>query len=133
MRGASLLVAGTFGALLLCGAGPAPGVAGVAVAPWAALTSAEAQWLAAPNADDVDALFPTKARRESVSGFAEVACLVQADGRLRDCSVVSETPPDYGFGPATVKAASRFRMRSFTRKGAPVAGATVTIPMHWTP
>jgi protein TonB len=65
-----------------------------------------------------------------VEGAATVGCVVQPDGALTDCQVISETPQGYGFGAAAVKAAARFRMRPATRDGEPVVGR-VTIPLKW--
>ena len=36
-----------------------------------------------------------------------------------------------GFGQASLRLTSRFRMRPQTRDGAPVGGARVTIPITW--
>lgn len=48
--------------------------------------------------------FPAEARRAQVEGRVQVDCTVADGGRLRDCTVVSETPEGYGFGENTIKA-----------------------------
>ena len=54
-----------------------------------------------------------------------------ANGSLTGCSVVSESPAGAGFGEATIRAASKFRMRPKTVDGAPVEGARVRVPLTW--
>ena len=43
----------------------------------------------------------------------------------------SESPSGMGFGEATVRASSKFRMRPRTVDGAPVEGARVRITLVW--
>jgi protein TonB len=50
---------------------------------------------------------------------------------LQDCSVVSETPADYGFGDSALKMAKLFKMRPQTQDGTPVGGAKITIPLKF--
>ena len=51
-------------------------------------------------------------------------CSVRRDGGLRGCTVVSETPPDVGFGAAALKMAAKLRFRPEYAK----AGASVRVP-----
>ena len=43
-------------------------------------------------------------------GVVILDCQVQADGRISDCSVVSETPPGMGFAEAAIRATRRARL-----------------------
>jgi TonB family protein len=87
-------------------------------------------WATAPTGAELGQLYPDRAQRLGVEGAATVGCVVQLDGSLTDCQVISEAPQGYGFGAAAVKAAGRFRMRPATRDGEPVVGR-VAIPLKW--
>ena len=49
-----------------------------------------------------DRYYPERAQREEVQGSARLDCRVTETLTLADCSIVSETPPGYGFGAAAV-------------------------------
>ena len=66
-----------------------------------------------------------------VSGRAEISCTVLANGKLSDCSVVSEDPADQQFGDAALKLSKLFKMRPQTKDGAPTSGGTVRIPIRF--
>ena len=89
------------------------------------------EWLHVPSADEFAHVFPNRAVRMGVSGRAVIKCEVTAQGAMRDCVVVDETPVEFGFGSAALKLAPRFRMRPVTRNGEPVSGAVVTIPIRF--
>lgn len=55
-----------------------------------------------PTAEQMLRLYPKRAKKERLSGDAIIACVWNETGRLT-CRVLSETPPDIGFGQATVK------------------------------
>jgi TonB family protein len=89
---------------------------------------------AAPcRAQDVDIMryYPARAEQMAVEGTATMTCNVTAAGRLAGCVVVSETPPDFGFGDAALKMSPLFKMRPLTREGAAVEGGKVTIPIRF--
>jgi protein TonB len=67
-----------------------------------------------------------------VSGRAEISCTVLATGKLTNCSVLSEDPPDQQFGDAAMKLSKLFKMRPQTKDGAPTSGGTVRIPIRFT-
>ncbi|WP_370650483.1 TonB family protein [Brevundimonas sp.] len=43
-------------------------------------------------------------------GVVRVRCLIQEDGRLTNCRILSERPADQGFGEAALRAAGRARI-----------------------
>ncbi len=88
-------------------------------------------WSRRPNSEDLARYYPDRASRLELEGSATISCSVRANGTLENCSVVSETPADAGFGEATLRASKLFKMRPTTRDGAPVDGGTVRIPLRW--
>lgn len=88
-------------------------------------------WVRRPSGADLARFYPSRAASDGTEGSSTIECTVQANGRLTDCSVVSESPAGAGFGRAHVQLASRFQMRPQTRDGAPVGGARVRIPIAW--
>ncbi|MDQ2860428.1 MAG: energy transducer TonB [Pseudomonadota bacterium] len=90
-------------------------------------------WLRKPNGDDFQKFYPERADRLQIGGRAEISCVVTAQGTLDSCSVVSEDPSDQEFGTQALKMAKLFKMRPKTRDGAPVGGATINIPIRFTP
>lgn len=89
---------------------------------------AKPDWAARPTAGDIARFLPA-ATRQGVSGEAVIECRVTEKGRLEACTVVSETPPDRGFGKAALAMAGKFRMKPQTVDGQPTAGGTVRIPI----
>ena len=89
------------------------------------------EWARRPSAEDMGRYFPERAQRMEVSGKATIECLVLATGDLSDCSIVSESPPDMGFGDATLRASRLFKMKPATLLGQPVDGGKVRIPVTW--
>ena len=55
--------------------------------------------------------FPERALEQDIKrAEVRLGCLVNANGRLTDCWLLAETPPDVGFGRSAVKAAEDSRM-----------------------
>ncbi len=86
-------------------------------------------WLRKPSGEDLARYFPDRAQRMEVSGRATIQCTVTSKGTLENCSVTSETPPDYEFGKAALQMSRLFRMKPKTLDGAPVEGGQVTVPV----
>jgi TonB family protein len=86
-------------------------------------------WAEKPTGEDMERFYPEKAKTEEVGGRATITCQVNANGSLVDCTVVDETPKDYGFGAAAVSLGAIFRMKPKTVDGAAVDGGEITIPI----
>lgn len=79
---------------------------------------------AKPSDEAILRLYPERALRMNVAGSANLHCAVADDGRLADCSVISETPPDHGFGDAAIRVSRLYRMD-------PAKSATIDIPISF--
>ena len=88
-------------------------------------------FLQLPTIEDLTRNYPAVASSQHVEGKAKFSCLVGVDGRLRDCVIVSETPPDFGFGAATLRITTLFQLKPTTTAGAPVAGRTWSANIDW--
>ena len=90
-------------------------------------------WLRRPEQADVMRVYPAAALAESRRGRASIRCVTTAMGELSGCVVWSEDPPGLGFGAAALALASTFQMRATTRDGRNVEGASITIPIRFSP
>jgi TonB family protein len=75
--------------------------------------------------------YPAHESVAGVEGRSVMRCDVTVYGLLTACVVVSESPPDAGFGKASLHLANRFRMKPCAPGGLHVTGARVVIPIHW--
>jgi TonB family protein len=85
-------------------------------------------WLTRPSAGDFSTAYPAYALKHNIAGEALITCVVNVHGLLEACQVVSESPPDDGFGRAALLLAPRFSMTPASGPDGPVA-ATVNIPI----
>ena len=88
-------------------------------------------WARRPNGDDLARYYPDRAQSLGKTGRAVISCTVTGKGTLTACSVVSEDPPDFGFGEAALKMSRLFQMRPKQADGQAVEGGTVRIPLSF--
>lgn len=88
-------------------------------------------WAERPTGKDVSEFYPGRASQLGYAGQATLSCIVLADGHLSECKVVGEEPEGRGFGDATLKLSTTFRMKPQTRDGQPVSGGTIRIPVRF--
>lgn len=89
---------------------------------------APADWLKQPSRQDMMSVWPRSAFETGNGGKALLGCTVTAQGALRDCRVLTETPPGAGFGAAALTLSAQFVMKPATRGGKPV-DAQVKVPI----
>lgn len=77
------------------------------------------RWSRTPR--DLARYYPARALAMGTEGQVVLDCLVGTDGRLA-CSVVSETPPNWGFAAAAIRISNDYRMVPAMRDGAAVEG-----------
>jgi outer membrane biosynthesis protein TonB len=85
--------------------------------------------LRVPSAEEFNRLYPPAAARAGIGGKAQVVCVVEASGALRDCKLKSEEPAGYGFGEAGVKLASSMLVQVKASNGASFVGTNLSIPI----
>jgi protein TonB len=88
-------------------------------------------WIQRPTQEQFLRAYPRAAFSRGREGHATMVCTVTADGRLKDCTISEETPAGAGFGQAALSLAPSYRMPKTSECGGPVAGARVTIPIHF--
>jgi TonB family protein len=86
-------------------------------------------WARIPNAEEMAAHYPQRAKDEQVSGKVRIKCSVKADGFLTKCKALEESPKGYGFAEAALALSSSFLMKPKTIDGQAVDGGEVTVPL----
>lgn len=86
-------------------------------------------WARRPTGDEMEALYPQRAKDEHLSGSVRLTCKVKADGTLIDCKARHESPKGYGFDAAALALSHVFLMKPKTIDGEAVDGGTVTVPV----
>jgi periplasmic protein TonB len=87
-------------------------------------------WLTRPDGRDYARYYPSRAMEREQEGRVVLDCLVSGDGRI-SCSVISEDPPNWGFGEASLRIAREFRIAAQTGDGRPTNGGRVRVPITW--
>lgn len=82
-------------------------------------TISNPHWLQVPR--DLARYYPVMALRRDLEGSVQLDCLVTTTGALQ-CTVISETPTNWGFGAAAIRISQDYRMLPAMRDGAPVEG-----------
>lgn len=76
--------------------------------------------------------YPAAALEQGLNnGQADLSCRVESDGRVSDCTVLSETPEGVGFGAAALQAAADARLSPRTVDGV-ATGGTVRFSIRFT-
>lgn len=89
-------------------------------------------WSRQPNADQMMRAYPSRALDAGRSGSAVLSCLVQANGNVTGCNVMSETPAGEGFGRAAQQLSRHFRINPRTVDGT-AEGSRVSINLRFVP
>lgn len=79
------------------------------LAPALASAQTPVAWIAGPSLAQVAAHYPDGAKAAGHAGRAELSCTVAAQGRLRDCAAIGESPRGEGFGNAARQVARDLR------------------------
>lgn len=87
--------------------------------------------LADPGPDDMSRYYPERAQRMEVQGKVELSCANVVRRNPNGCTVVSETPLEYGFGDAALKMSRLFRFSPETIDGVPT-DEPIQIPVAFT-
>jgi TPR repeat protein len=82
----------------------------------------------------VDTTYPQRALQDRKVGAATVECRFTAQGDLKDCVLVEESPKGYGFGPALARIADRLGDSGNKALWADrYAGKTLRLSARWRP
>jgi TonB family protein len=87
-------------------------------------------WLKKPTDADLFAVYPHDALIKGVAGNVVLSCMLNTRGGMENCQIVSETPPDQGFGAAAMALLPQMSMRPGEDASGPVQ-SEVRIPLHF--
>ena len=88
-------------------------------------------WRSMPDPTVQRTFLPAKAAAKGVAGHILLRCKGGENGHLEGCVVLSESPPDFGFGDAAIGYAGKFILKSKTTDGRSTAGATIEVPIDF--
>jgi periplasmic protein TonB len=111
--------------------GPGSGGASHGIGPGDTMTFARPEWIQILSQAQMRPYFPRKAIYDRVDGRAALACQVDRHNRARNCRVLSESPPGFGFGIAALRMSRLFRIRPPRVNGLPERDAWVRIPIDF--
>jgi TonB family protein len=90
-------------------------------------------WVRQPDSDDFARYYPDRAQRMAVSGHTSLHCVANANGTIGDCTVLSESPADQGFGDASLKLSKLFKLNPAMPDGKSVEGGRVILSLDFRP
>nr|WP_255548060.1 energy transducer TonB [Erythrobacter ani] len=79
----------------------------------------------------VKRLYPKEAREAGIFGRAFLKCRALSRNRVRDCSIVAESPAGMGFGAAALKAQRSYRVKIRDQSGDQVYGRWMIIEIAY--
>ncbi|MDB5439766.1 MAG: energy transducer TonB [Caulobacteraceae bacterium] len=82
--------------------------------------------LTKPTTGQFRLAWPARASEAGIAGRAILNCMVDGDGKLHGCSVISETPAGEAFGRAALSLTQYYALRPKVMDGAAVPG-TITL------
>ncbi len=91
--------------------------------------NANPDWLVHPTPEEMSFYYPELAKRQKIEGDVINRCVVLVDGSIDSCEVVSESPPNYGFGDAATKILMGYAQMSPKFVGGHPVVAQVNVPL----
>ncbi len=88
-------------------------------------------WTLPPYGPWADDEIPERSQRMNILGEATAACVVTADGRLSQCRLLHESPPDGGFSRSITLMVSHCRMKPLAADGTPVASRPYILTLRY--
>jgi hypothetical protein len=86
-----------------------------------------------PSASEMSRYYPVEATNKNISGWAVVQCRVRADGLLKDCRLLGESPTGLQFGEMSLRMSRLFRVRPKSPEIDLLPGDVVTLPIIMAP
>lgn len=84
-----------------------------------------------PTAGDYRDTYPTRALAAGVEGRATLLCTITPERKL-DCTIETETPTGYGFGPAAPRLSRHYVVLPVEQEPRAVIGSLVRVPVLYT-
>ena len=94
-------------------------------------TERSATWATHPNSRDYSTAFPEEAYRHAAGGATVLWCAVKDDGGMKDCRVVYDSTPGWGFAAASLSIAPKFSLKP-KEAGKPLP-PNIAIPLNFKP